>query len=357
MIRVAIAGLGAASQTIHLPALKKAAGLALCGGSDPDPAARGAFVRAAGGGIRAEADLETLLAREHPEWVVVAAPPAHHRELCVAALTAGAHVLCEKPFGASLEDADAILAAAARTGRQVAVNLEYPHMPIFAAALAQAGKAGFGRPLFIQAWQQVDQPPGREAGWRQEGQTLREFGCHVIDLMLRLYGEPPTRVYARTPRPLPVGTAEIIDIVVLDFPGERAAVMVLDRACRGRHRYLEMRVDGEEASLRASIGGRAGLSVYLNARTRRPGMRLALAGGGRAWLETGERTRLLATNPVDAFAAATAAHLEAVVAAVAAGQEPPASGRQAREVMAVVAAAYASARSGEPVALEAGTPP
>ena len=350
MKRVAIAGLGAATRSIHLPAVSQAPGLRLCGGSDPDAAARAEFSRASGG-APAHADLGLLLSRERPDWVVVAAPPDSHRDLCIQALEAGAHVFCEKPFGARLEDTDAILRAAERARRRVAVNFEYPRMPIFAAALREVGQAGFGRPLLIQAWQHVDQHPERESGWRQEGLTLREFGCHVIDLMMRFYGQAPWRIYARTPRPAGQGTAEVIDLVVLDFPEDRTAVLVLDRVCRGRHRYLEMRIDGEESSVRASVGGRAGLSLFLNARSRRPGLRLDLAGGGRSWMEIGERRRTLARNPVQAFAAATSEHLAAVVDAVEAGREPPSSGRQAREVMSVVAAAYESAGSGQPVTL------
>ena len=56
--------------------------------------------------IRASHD---LIAGCRPEVVVVASPPDSHAELCIEALEAGAHVLCEKPLATSVADADRIL--------------------------------------------------------------------------------------------------------------------------------------------------------------------------------------------------------------------------------------------------------
>jgi predicted dehydrogenase len=52
----------------------------------------------------------------------VATPTSHHREAATTLLAAGADVLVEKPIAATLEDADAILAAAASSGRLVMVG-------------------------------------------------------------------------------------------------------------------------------------------------------------------------------------------------------------------------------------------
>jgi UDP-N-acetylglucosamine 3-dehydrogenase len=51
------------------------------------------------------------------EAVDLCVPNHLHRALAVRALEAGKHVLCEKPIALSLEDADAMLAAADRNGR------------------------------------------------------------------------------------------------------------------------------------------------------------------------------------------------------------------------------------------------
>jgi predicted dehydrogenase len=177
---------------------------------------------------------------------------------------------------------------------------------------------------------------------------MREFGTHVVDLAVRFYGELPESVFSIMPRPFDMADADLIDVVILEFSGGRAASIVLDRVCRGPHRYLEMRLDGERASLRASIGGRAGISVSFAPR-RSPGARLEWAGGGQAWLEVGERRRVLARNPRNAFALGTARNLSQAIDAVSRGDSPPCSVQDARGILAVVGAAYLSARTGRRV--------
>jgi predicted dehydrogenase len=75
------------------------------------------------------------------------------------------------------------------------------------------------------------------------------------------------------------------------------------------------------------------------------------AAGGQAWLETGERRRVLARNPRNAFAQATARTLQLTVDAVSRGEAPPNSVRDARGIVAVVEAAYLSAQTGRRISL------
>lgn len=78
-------------------------------------------------------DCDEMLRAERPEAAVVSSPPSAHREHAVKALAAGAHVLCEKPLvwcedrsaRAILEDGTAIVEAAARCGRILAINTQY----------------------------------------------------------------------------------------------------------------------------------------------------------------------------------------------------------------------------------------
>ena len=92
------------------------------------------------------------------------------------------------------------------------------------------------------------------------------------------------------------------------------------------------------------------MSISLAPR-RSPGPRLEWAAGGQAWMETGERRRVLARNPLDAFARATETTLGLAVEAVSRGETPPNSARYARGIVAVVEAAYLSAQTGKRVSL------
>lgn len=59
----------------------------------------------------AYASIEELLADTNVELVVVASPNRFHAPHVVAALNAGKHVVCEKPFGLTVADVDAMIAA------------------------------------------------------------------------------------------------------------------------------------------------------------------------------------------------------------------------------------------------------
>ncbi len=353
MTRLALAGLGAAARKIHLAACRHVPGLELVGGADPDAGARAQFQRATRG-VPVHEDLETLVASTRPEWILIASPPATHAELACRALERGVHVFCEKPFTESVADADRVLAAAARAGRSVVVNHEFARMPTHAALLASLGSSDFGEPLFLQAWQTMLPNEADASGWRAEGKTLQEFGTHVIDLALRVFAVPPVAVTARMPRvPFPGagGARDLVDLVALEFPGGRAASIVLDRVSAGRLRYLELRLDGTRSSLRASLGGRASLTLGCAPRSRRPFLRLGFGLGGMTWSERGDRTRVLARNPLDALGRATADLLRSAIEAVAQGREPPSTGAEARAVVRVVEAAYESARTGRTIEL------
>lgn len=63
--------------------------------------------------------LETLLARDDLDCVLIATPPYLHTQQTIAALRAGKHVLCEKPFALTTEDCDAIQCVSEETGRKV----------------------------------------------------------------------------------------------------------------------------------------------------------------------------------------------------------------------------------------------
>jgi predicted dehydrogenase len=193
--------------------------------------------------------------------------------------------------------------------------------------------------------------------WRREmpNRTLFEGGVHLVDLLLTIYGERPEAVYARRSSGLSGRQADAIHLVTLEFSGGRLGQLTIDRLCKAGTRYVELRADCEEASLRASLGGRALLRIGKK-RAERSGIRLDFGSGGVAWEERGLGRRTLARNPRQAGMRATAQLLQAIVAALEEDREPPSSGREAREVLAVIEAAYRSAATGERVELRAAAP-
>ena len=351
-MRVGVIGLGWAARGFHAPALRAIEGVELVGGADSSAEQRASWKAS----TRSPAfeSFDELLDRARPELVVVATPPDSHAALCLAALDAGVHVFCEKPFVSTLDEADQVLAAADKADRRVAVNHEYREKPIFRALQQHIGAPDVGRLVFCQIWQLMDLAPWNEpVAWRaaMPNRTLFEGGVHLVDLMLSFFGEKPSAVYARHSSGLEPGQeADAVHLVLLEFSDGRLAQITIDRLCRAGTRYVEIRADCEDASLRASHGGRATMQIGKK-RGERAGIRVDFGAGGLAWLERGLSRKTLARSPREDAMLATRALAEKIFAAIKDGREPPSSAREARDSLEVIEAAYRSAETGRRIEL------
>ena len=113
-MRAAVVGLGWAAGEFHLPALQAVDGVELVGGADPSEERRAWWAKSTDS--PAFASIEELMDSAQPELVVVGTPPDSHADLSTKALEGGAHVICEKPFVSTVEEADRVLAAATAAG-------------------------------------------------------------------------------------------------------------------------------------------------------------------------------------------------------------------------------------------------
>ena len=350
-LRVAVAGLGNAAVNLHLPALASIPHARLVGGCDPTEATRLAAGRQFA--FPVFATLAELLRSTSPDVVIVCAPPTAHKAICLEALAAGTHVLCEKPLATSVAEAEEILAAAARAGKRLALNHEFREMPAF-RALLDAARDDAGGVVFAQAWQNMDLPPWAEPGWRGQllNGVLYEAGIHLVDFVVAAFAETPRAVSATMSS---CGTrdeqTDAVALVTLEFSRGRLAQVIQNRLCKGETQYFEVRVDTVSASHRVSYGGRARVSLGL-LRSRKPHVRLEMGGAGMAWRERGHDRETLAGNPGNAPMIATRNLIDRTLRAFIDGTPAPASGEEGRDVLKVLAAAYLSARDGRRVATD-----
>ncbi len=142
----------------------------------------------------------------------------------------------------------------------------------------------------------------------------------------------------------------------LKFPGERAASLVLNRVSQAPERYLEMRVDCHDASIRVSLGGVARLAFTWSKPLGRPVTRFSFVKGGEARIERGGRATVLTQDREQAFARATAAKFTDFLARVRSGSTDNREARHARALIRLVEAGYESARAGRTVVLHDGPP-
>ena len=135
-LRVGIAGLGQVAQIMHLPVLRSLRHLyevvAIC---DVSAELRGR-VGDEYSIPRRYPTVYDLLEREKPDVLFVLTPDETHSEITVTALEAGVHVFVEKPMCLCIREANDILAAQKRSGRQVMVG----YMRRYASAFIEAKK-------------------------------------------------------------------------------------------------------------------------------------------------------------------------------------------------------------------------
>jgi predicted dehydrogenase len=137
-----------------------------------------------------------LIGRDDICAVAIVTPPGAHHDLSIAALKAGKHVLCEKPFALDSTQAAAMAAAALDSSRTAMVGHEFRHTPqrAFIRQLLRDGYIGRFELCTIELFldRYVTQQP-RPWTWmaRREdgGGVLGALGSHYIDALRDWFGD------------------------------------------------------------------------------------------------------------------------------------------------------------------------
>jgi predicted dehydrogenase len=135
------------------------------------------------------------LCRSEVDLISIHSPPFLHRDHVALALEAGRAVLCDKPFGRSLADAEAMAQQAGEAGVVNLVNFEFRHQParMTMHELLASGAIGRAEHLAYTAYNSGSRLPLRPWGWlfdrSQGGGWIGAFGSHAVDLVRWLMGD------------------------------------------------------------------------------------------------------------------------------------------------------------------------
>ena len=153
-------------------------------------------------GAELTADLQSAVRDPEVDVVDICLPTPLHRELAEEAFAAGKHVLLEKPIALTLEDADAIVAAAEQSSRLFMVGLVLRFWPEYVELQRRLAGGELGRPLAVSAMRLS--PPADWNDWMADpgksGGVPVDLLIHDFDQMNWLLGTP-RRVFARAPHP------------------------------------------------------------------------------------------------------------------------------------------------------------
>jgi predicted dehydrogenase len=140
------------------------------------------------GYARAEAGWEAVAAADDVDVVSVVVANPLHRQIVEGLLDAGKHVLCEKPMAPTVEDAEAMVAAAKASGRETGIGFVFRRSPAIGAIREQLASGAVGRPLHFNGhyWCDYGVDPRGPMSWRYKGGpgsgALSDIGSHLIDL-------------------------------------------------------------------------------------------------------------------------------------------------------------------------------
>jgi len=234
------------------------------------------------GWAEAATDWREVVTRDDIDVVDVCTPGDSHRDITLAALAAGKHVICEKPLANTVAEAEEMTAAAdaARTnGVRSMVAFNYRRTPALALArqLVADGRLGrihHVRADYLQDWI-VD--PEFPLVWRLQKDkagsgALGDIGAHVVDLAAYLTGERLTGVSGTLQRfvekrPLPtaasglsaqgggdgqqVGEVTVDDAAAFFGRTESGALATFEatRFATGRKNAMRIELNGSEGSV------------------------------------------------------------------------------------------------------------
>src|SRR3972149_4587265 len=169
----------------------------------------GAGARAARGGQewgaeRSFTDYRELLSDPKLDAVEVLTPHRFHAEMSVAALAAGKHVSLQKPMARDLAEADAIVAAASRSGRVFRVFENFRYYPPYVRAKELLDAGEIGEPVSLRVKVIGGNPrygwrvPARSWAWRLSeeesggGPSIFDHGYHIFSIAMYFFGAVET---------------------------------------------------------------------------------------------------------------------------------------------------------------------
>ena len=193
-LRVVIIGTGMIATSGHLPAWRDLPDDVEIVGVADISEDRAKLIAGKEGIPHAFGDWEKMLTDLEPDIVSICTPNAYHKAQSIAALQAGAHVLCEKPVATSCADAEAMFDAADAAGKVLLVgqSARFRNHSRAAKEIVESGKLGeiyfaetyYFRRRGVPKWGQfhVKEHSG--------GGPIYDLGVHAIDLLYWLMGNP-----------------------------------------------------------------------------------------------------------------------------------------------------------------------
>ncbi|MCB0112738.1 MAG: Gfo/Idh/MocA family oxidoreductase [Caldilineaceae bacterium] len=282
--------------------------------------------------VRAYGSYEAMLADPEVDAVYISLPNALHAEWTVKAAEAGKHVLCEKPLVVTLDEFDRVEAAAQANGVHVVEAFMYLHHPQTQRARQLIDEGRLGALQLVNSWFNFYLPPERSENIRLSseltGGSLWDVGVYPNSAAIYMaQPQQPERVWASQI----VGESGVDVAMRAQVAFSGAAVGQISSGFRTPFREGLFLV-GDEATLHIPEPWKPGLT-----------------GKDSAMTLTGRdgKAETIVTAAVDPYLC----EVQAMEASILDGAAPVVSLALSRVFLRTALAIYASARSGEVMAV------
>jgi predicted dehydrogenase len=269
---------------------------------------------------KAYGSYQQLLADLEIDAVYVALPNGLHGRWTIAALAAGKHVLCEKPFTANADEAAQVAEVARSTNLVVMEAFHYRYHALTRRVLEIIRSDELGTITGLDAWLCFPLVGGNNIRWSYElaGGALMDAGCYPIHLLRTLAGTEPDVVTATAKTRVP-NVDRYVHAELSFGDGVTGSITAS---------MLSSRVLGAGARVRGTRGTMRVLNPYF------PQL------GHRLLIKSASRT---AVEHVARHPSTYARQLRAFTDAVLRGQSPPTNVDDAVANMRVIDASYRAA--------------
>jgi scyllo-inositol 2-dehydrogenase (NADP+) len=284
-------------------------------------------------------DPEVVFADQDIELVIISTPNTYHHPLAKKALLAGKHVIVEKPFTISTEEAEDLLQTASQANRFLDVyhNRRFDSDFMTVRQIISGGELGEIR-LFESAYDRF-RPDLSTTSWREKelpgSGILYDLGAHLIDQALSLFGLPMS-LYADV-QSLRGGSVDDYFEIMMDYPKMKATLI--------------SRPLIKEQLPRFAVHGTKGSFVKYGLDVQEDELRAGKRRTGSAWgeepqnqwgvLNTTTRRVIYPSMPGDYHAFYRAVHAHIVK-----GTPMPITSQDGYNVIRIIELAIASSRSG-----------
>jgi predicted dehydrogenase len=168
-------------------------------------------------------DYAELLADPDIQAVSIATPDFAHTEIALAAAQSGKHILCEKPLATTVEEAQAVVDAAARAEVKLMVDFHNRVNPPFVAARDNVRDGAIGTPAYGYArLSNTTFVPLEMLSWADRSSALWFLGSHAVDIMRFILNDTVVRVQA-------VSRSGILQKLGVDAPDFHVAIAEFER--------------------------------------------------------------------------------------------------------------------------------